>query len=271
MDKEEPICTFQKLKTTLKELGYQIEKAEAYRPIKPIDVSIKDIKDGTIDITDGGIFFKTPDGRKHRGFMYKREYHLLRFGKPRFHIRNCKTIQEFKARGLFTDKYCWANDYKVPVCDMDDNNVDKVVNMLPLCKNCADIQRSERNDIYSDNEDFVNELKKAAPQDIVTDVDVLGYTKEWQDISKRYREKHKYTCERCGIHITDDFGYGYIHCHHRNNNKTDNREENLECLCIECHSKVDKNHEARFSKGANFISLQDFLKKYRHRKTKSKF
>ena len=55
MDKDKPIYTFQKLKTTLKELGYQIEKAEAYRPIKPVDVSIEDIKNGTIEITDEGI------------------------------------------------------------------------------------------------------------------------------------------------------------------------------------------------------------------------
>ena len=76
MEKENPIYTFPKLKNTLEELGYQIEKVEVYRPIKPVDVSIKDIKDGTIEITDEGIFFKTPDGQKHGGFMYKREYHL---------------------------------------------------------------------------------------------------------------------------------------------------------------------------------------------------
>lgn len=265
MEKENPIYTFQKLKTTLEELGYQLEKVEVYRPIKPVDVSIKDIKDGTIEITDEGIFFKTPDGRKHKGFMYKREYHLARYGKPRFHIRNCRTIQEFKARGSFTAEYRWSNDDKVQVRDMDDNFIDKAVNILPLCKYCAEILRSEQGDIYKDNEDFVNELKKATPQETVTDVDVLGYTKEWQDVSKRYREKHKYTCERCGIHITNIFDYGYIHCHHRNGNKTDNREENLECLCVKCHSKVDKIHEIRFSKGANYIWLQDFLKKYRYR------
>jgi HNH endonuclease len=267
MEKEKPIYKFSKSKNVLKELGYQVEKAEAYRPIKPVDVSIKNIKDGTIEITDDGIFFKTSDGQKHKGFMYKREYHLARYGKPRFHTRNCRTIQEFKARGSFTAEYRWSNDDKVLVCDMDDNFIDKTVDILPLCKYCAEIQRNEQSDIYKDSEEFVNELKKAIPQETVTNVDVLGYTKEWQDISKHYREKHKYTCERCGIHITNTFDYGYIHCHHRNGNKTDNRDENLECLCIECHSNVDKSHEIRFSKGANVICLQDFIKKYRGNKT----
>ena len=61
MEKEKPIYKFSKSKNVLKELGYQVEKAEAYRPIKPVDVSIKNIKDGTIEITDDGIFFKTSD------------------------------------------------------------------------------------------------------------------------------------------------------------------------------------------------------------------
>lgn len=263
MEREKPICTFPKLKGTLEELGYQMKKAEAYRPIKPVDISIKDITDGTIEIADEGIFFRTPDGQKHKGFMYKREYHLARYGKPRFHIRNCRTIQEFKARGSFIVEYRWSNNDKVQVCDMDDNFIDKTVNILPLCKYCAEILRNEQSDIYKDNEDFVKELKKANPQEAVTDVDILGYTKDWQNVSKCYREKHRYTCERCGIHIVNIFDYGYIHCHHRNGNKTDNCEGNLECLCIECHSKVDKIHDERFSKGANSILLQNFLNKYR--------
>ena len=69
MEKEKPIYTFPKLKSTLKELGYQIEKAETYRPIKPVDISIKNIKDGTIEITDKGIFFKM--GKNIKGSCIK--------------------------------------------------------------------------------------------------------------------------------------------------------------------------------------------------------
>ena len=266
MEKEKPIYTFPKLKSTLKELGYQIEKAETYRPIKPVDISIKNIKDGTIEITDKGIFFKTPDGQKHQGFMYKREYHLARYGKPRFHLCNCRIIQEFKARGSFNAEYRWTNEEILQVRDMDDHYLDKSVGNLPLCKYWAEILRSQQNDIYKDNNDFVKELKKAIPQETVTDVDILGYTKEWQEISLAYRKKKNYTCERCGIKITDVFDYGYMHCHHRDGNKINNRENNLECLCVLCHSKVDSAHEGRFSRGANRVWLQDFLKKYGRKK-----
>lgn len=263
MEIEKPFYTFQKLKSTLKELGYQIGQAEAYHPIKPIDISISNVKDGTIEITDKGIFFKTPDGQKHQGFMYKREYRLAQHGKPRFHLCNCKTIQDFKARGTFNTEYRWANGEFIQVRDMDDNYLDKTITNLPLCKNCAEILRNGQNDIYKDNNDFVKELKKAVPQETVTDVDILGYTKEWQEISRAYREKKNYTCERCGIKITNVFDQGYMHCHHRDGNKINNQEANLECLCILCHSKVDSTHELRFSRGANHICLQDFLRKYR--------
>lgn len=259
---EKPIYNFGKLKTTLIEEGFQVEKAEAYRAIKPVDVSIEDIKNGTIEITSEGIFFKTKDGRKHPGFMYKRKYRLARYGKPRFHIRNCTTIQEFKSSGSFESEYRWANEQIIPVIDMDDNNIDKVIQNLPLCKNCAHILRSNQADIYTDNEDFVNELKKVSVQDILTDVDILGYTREWQSISLNFREKRNYTCEHCGLQITNEFDKGYIHCHHRDGDKTNNDERNLECLCVLCHSHVDKIHQEHFSSGANATTLRIFCKKY---------
>ena len=69
------------------------------------------------------------------------------------------------------------------VRDMDDHYHDKSVGNLPLCKYCAEILGSKQNDIYKDNNDFVKELQKAIPQETATDVDILGYTKEWQEIS----------------------------------------------------------------------------------------
>lgn len=258
---EKPIYNFDKLKATLKEEGFQVEKAEAYRPIKPVDVSIKDIENGTIEITNEGTFFKTKDGHKHSGFMYKRKYHLARYGKPRFHLCNCRTIQEFRESGSLEKEYRWANEHIILVVDMDDDYVDKTVQNLPLCKYCSQILVSNQADIYTNNEDFVNELKKTSVLDM-TDVDILGYTREWQNISRSFREKQNYTCERCGIQITNEFDKGYIHSHHRDGNKVNNDQRNLECLCILCHSNIDETHKERFSKGGSAVTLQSFCEKY---------
>lgn len=261
MKTEKPIYTFPILKRTLKRLGYSVEKAEVYRPIKPVDISIKEIKNGTIEITEDGIFFKTPDGQRHKGFMYKREYHLQKYGKPRFHLCNCTTILSFKQRGTFKTEYRWSNEETVRVLDMDDGLIDKPVGALPFCQYCAEIMRDKNIDYRSSNE-LVQELKSLAPPITETDVDILGYTKDWESISRTYRERRHFTCERCGICITNLFDRRFIHCHHRNGNKLDNRDSNLECLCIECHSKVNKAHEARFARGAKHVMLSEFKRKY---------
>ena len=98
---ERAIYEFPLFKKTLKSLGYRIENAQAYRAISPIDVSIKDVNNGNLEITNDGIFFVTSDGTKYQGFMYKREYHLSKFGKPRFHIYDCETIKKFQSSGNF--------------------------------------------------------------------------------------------------------------------------------------------------------------------------
>lgn len=96
-------------------------------------------------------------------------------------------------------------------------------------------------------------------------IDVLGYTKDWQQISTNYKEKHNYTCEKCGLSITNPFDKRFIHVHHINGIKTDNNESNLKCLCIECHSKIDNLHQENYKYGAKRIDLQEFINKYRNK------
>ena len=115
-----------------------------------------------------------------------------------------------------------------------------------------------------DSEEFVELLKQACqtvPQQEV-EVDIFGYTKDWEQINRKYRETKDYTCERCGIHIENPYDRQFIHVHHKNGNRLDNRLVNLECLCIRCHSEVDDVHRKNFSSAANQIQLEEFNQKY---------
>lgn len=264
VDKEEPIYKFNGLKNLLKSMGYQIEKATGYRPVENKDVDLNELKHN-MEFTDEGIFLLDPiDGSKQKIFLYKRNYHLRSYGKPRFHIRKCQTIQSFIDSGMFKIEYRRANTDEVMVCDMDDNNKDKKIKDLPLCKNCLRMATEGYDNMTTS--DFVEILKEAneASENDVQDneVDIFGYTKNWEQISKAYRETHNYTCERCGIHIDNPFEQHYIHVHHRNGNKVDNRTRNLECLCVRCHANVDTNHQMRLMTGANKIIYNEFCKKY---------
>ena len=74
------------------------------------------------------------------------------------------------------------------------------------------------------------------------------------------REKHQYVCENCGV-ILNGFNKRFLEVHHINGNKLDNREYNLKCLCIRCHSEIDKRHKENYQVSrSNRIRLQQYLK-----------
>ncbi len=62
-----------------------------------------------------------------------------------------------------------------------------------------------------------------------------GYAKDWSRISKKYREKRGWTCEKCGVNLNEH--HGLLHCHHRDGVISDNSDANLEALCLLCHSE----------------------------------
>ena len=215
MANDEPIYKFERLKSLLKSMGYRIDKAIGYKPLKIEDVDINDIRKN-IKFTDKGIFVIDTD--------------------------------------------------PVSVKDMDNNMQEVEIRNLPLCKYCMNMALGE----YSANmtsADFVEILKRAddsyeEAQNKDIEVDIFGYTKDWTKISLAYRELHEYTCEKCGLHITNPFDQLFMQTHHKNGNKVDNRQSNLQCLCIRCHANIDARHKANFARGGNRITLEDFNTKY---------
>ena len=267
MDKnEKPIISFERLKKALTERGYVINENKAtYIPIIPEPWNPNDAKND-VEFTDDGVFVITEPGhQKHQVFLYKMNYHLERYGKPRYHICKCSTIDEFIQSGGF-NQYRRANTEVVTVRDMDNNYKETEVEALPLCMNCIAKMNALHKNVSSqmDSLTFAKLLKEAGEvqDDKEVEVDIFGYTKDWEQISRAYRESKDYTCERCGIHIDNPFDKQFIQVHHKNGKKTDNRLGNLECLCIRCHSEVDDVHRKNFSSAANKIQLEEFNIKY---------
>lgn len=61
------------------------------------------------------------------------------------------------------------------------------------------------------------------------------YPENWNEISRRLKEKHNYTCQECGKRSPS------VQVHHKNELKWDCREVNLEVLCYDCH-QAKHNH-----------------------------
>ena len=259
---EEPIYNFVALRNHLVRLGYIVEQAQGYREIRPEEVTIDSINRGELEVTEEGIFVIGPGSQRQQVFLYKRDYRLETYGKPRFHICRCGVINDFIVSGRFREHYVRANSDPVPVYNIDNRRREVMVDELPLCKLCLSKIREYGNMTSTDFVKILREARGTDEEPEVHEVDIFGYTRDWDDISRQYREAHNYTCERCGLRIDDIFDRQYIHCHHKDENKLNNRDSNLECLCLRCHSKVDDYHHHNLTTGANRIIMEEFEKKY---------
>ena len=263
MAEEEPIYKFEGLKKLLASKGYIVEEAKGYREIENVEVELDDVRN-KMEFTDEGIFLNDDvTNSRQQIFLYKRDYYLERYGKPRYHTHKCEVIQDFINKGRFHD-YRRANTESVMVRDMDDGYIDKKVSCMKLCAYCAKMAINYQG---QDSSDFVELLKQAKDAEVSLkkkeEVDIFGYTKDWEKISSEFRASHNYTCEECGITIDDPFDRQFIQVHHINGDKTDNNPKNLRCLCIKCHANVDSTHKKNFSSKANKKMLDDFCSKYR--------
>ena len=72
---------------------------------------------------------------------------------------------------------------------------------------------------------------------------------KYEKLSEHYRRnlllnEANHTCESCGL--SEWLGQKiWLEVHHKNDDNSDNRKENLMVVCLNCHSILDKNYRNR--------------------------
>lgn len=252
------LYTFSNLAQRLSQLGYPEPTESGFRVIRR-DLTQEE-QAGNIEFRDDGIYL-TIDGQEYKGYMYLKYPNVNRFGIPKFHITNCQTVLDQRANGRFDGRYFWHNSNTVTIEDRTNGQVHEDIN-LSLCGYCRN-QSSIRD--YSDTEGFFSLLDQQEQEDLnqEVEVDIFGYTLDWQQLSREYRKEKEYTCESCGIRVDEPSDRRFIHVHHKSGNKLNNRRNNLECVCVLCHANKDVTHEQNFERRRMQADIRAFTEKYR--------
>lgn len=269
------LYTFDALKKYLEDNGCVLGDTSGYKLIR-VDFE-EAYTNGKIDFQPSGIFYLDEHGFKRQGYMYQTRYLVDRYGFPKFHIFECEAIRKFLDNGVFGQYYSFSTANTNDIIERKTGKEFKNVS-LSLCGYCRNmLHNMQTEELFGEDmvgvktmlinsvcntEGFYDALggeeQNEMPEQF--DIDMFGYVKDWQKISVYIRKKRQYVCGNCGV-ILNGFNKRFLEVHHINGNKLDNREYNLQCLCIKCHSEIDGRHKENYqvSRG-NRTRLQQYLK-----------
>lgn len=222
-----------------------------------------------VRLTRTGIIYTDDDGVERKGFLYigkgysrpyRDSYTGLDSIVPRFHTCRCQKIEEQISNGRYDGHYVFA-DTQVEMSEHDGTTISPL-----LCSHCQNImpQLPQRIDtiafekILRDDDLRTGRFREAQLPKVVSITD-SGYTPDWAEKSRSYRECKGFKCETCGIQLNLSYAEGYyLQTHHKNANRSDNRDINLKCLCVLCHANVDEHHKHNYRTGMNQKLVAEF-------------
>ncbi len=177
----------------------------------------------------------------------------------KFHITDCTTLQEMRRKRKFDERYVATNrtDGKFTVNFLERFGRRLVREgrqcELHVCKNCLSLlnyqdyshstpgRKNEIRDTFDRKEFFDKYGSQITTKPKYTDetAPVNTYTDDWDEVSRRCKEEAEWKCEECQADLEQSRRRKFLHVHHIDGQKHNNKRENLKVLCIECHAEVD--------------------------------
>lgn len=236
-----------------------LKKAVKTMGAEDLDVVFEDLKKGiVVDLSDIESINGVLSWQGHQIIIWIQDHsHRNMFEEAikdgskgnRFHVAECHTIEMMRSINRF-------ERYVIPVTNnpsgeffITGENYEEGTAELQVCRNCL----KELN--YKGYRNLEDESKKA---DIVKEFHIpkffkthdsyfstlpshragasTYYTLDWGKVSEEHKEKQNFICEGCGVNLSQPDHRKLLETHHKNGRKNENSEDNLQALCVDCHS-----------------------------------
>lgn len=243
-------------------------------PLPELEELTTDGKDVLIDeivvLENGTLSYK-----ESRVLVYIRDISQFQNWLPRFHIADCKTLQQRQQQNAFNRYVVTTRDDGLFAVNLTGNGgqVTRKTLQLDVCQNCLDklrvdgfslnLPRRRRLMIVSQFsirhffERFPKSLFSIRPTGDAETAPVNNYPPDFDEISNRVREQRGWRCERCRRDFSRGADREYLHVHHKNGVKNENYEENLQVLCLGCHA--DEPQHAHLKNPAKY---REFVRRF---------
>jgi hypothetical protein len=230
----------------------------------PLD-EVEVLEDGTLAYKGTRVVLYIRDVKQYR----RAEPNL-----PRFHVSDCDTLQEMRAKNRY-GRYVVATrdtgEFEIRLMSYGSSQFSKSDKELSVCQNClAKIDWNEftrhrhvsnkKAEIVSSftlkayfgkyRKTFIRSMplhtERSAPEN--------NYPKDWAVIAESIKIKRNFRCEKCGIDLSK--WKKYLHAHHKNGLQNDVSEDNIAILCLEHHAAEPMHGHMKNSDYREFMRLR---------------
>ena len=184
--------------------------------------------------------------------------HTSPYSLRKVHFTFCTTLRGMKKKGRFESRYRVTkrddNKYRIVLGNGKEDRV-----KLHPCKHCLELSgyrsytRKSRKREIVENFDAKEAMKliwqifnifKRDVENLRSEFASVGYPSNWPKISFRFRKKRNFTCELCGVNLSTPLLFRRLtDAHHIDGDKSNCEDDNLQCLCKECHSHLHAHYE----------------------------